>query len=245
MRKKFLIWICMFLVLCSFAYAVKPTQVTESPSLQIVYPKFDYFTYGNNITLHFHVHNSTGFLLDDNSSVCLIHLYDKNDLHILKDNLTFENPDYEIDLNTSVLNEEGAYTYIVSCETSIEAGFVSDSFIVSKYPITNEIYEGRILPSLIALGILSFFFLTIGLVLDNEHFFVKLLSFLMSLLYISLIGSSLIMPSFATLIKSIIFSVGGATFLIISYIGYYLIYYYYKKKKKEKYEWAKTLLEFG
>lgn len=136
-------YILIFILLLTTVVAPSPfTQVsTEGSVLNIIYPKNLEFPQNAKIDLHFHVFNSTGqALFNDTVNFCTFHLYNQTGNHLLKQNLTFSNEEWEIELSNTYTSTVGAYPYIVWCEEPDEKGFVSSEYFVSVNGVT---YEGR------------------------------------------------------------------------------------------------------
>ena len=122
-----------FILLVTSVFSAPPFLAEESfgDSLFIAHPIFNYYESDSNITLHFHVHNSTFFLLNESQVDCFIHVYNEKQKHILIENLTFEDVEFEIEMDKDLFEIEMAYQYLVYCNGS-QAGVYSNGFIISK-----------------------------------------------------------------------------------------------------------------
>lgn len=165
------------IIISSLGFAVPPFQKTISldPVLNIVYPKIEYIPLNSIISLHFHVYNSSGFLLKNDTVDCEIHVYNSTGNHIQEDNLSFDSNevDFYIQLNETIVNNEGKYSYIIHCNNS-EAGFISTNFEIRKNDRNNPFemtYLIALLSLLIFVGFIMFFFKHIQL---KEHWFLKI-----------------------------------------------------------------------
>ena len=208
------------------------TYVSEK--LEIAYPKLEYFESESNFTLHFHVFNSTGFPLNVSTTTCTMHLYDSQDAHILKTIMKFEDEyDYEANINTSIIKKDGAYSYIVQCLNDQQGGFVSGSFQVVNQARNKALSNGRILASVIGLGILAFFFLLLAFSLDKEdHFLLKLFAVFFSLFAIMLIPA-VILNEGSRKVLGLFYQVPLWFFIIfVTYISVYLVWHWMKKSQK-------------
>lgn len=132
---KKLLFIIIFLVLSSLVIGDKPTPQFSSRqnSLDIIFPKTEFFKIGTTPKLHFHVFNSTGNLVLNTDASCIIHVYNFTNNHLVNKNLTRDGNgiDFFWDLNDLPNNQrlEGIYPYIVWCNTTNgRAGFVSNFF---------------------------------------------------------------------------------------------------------------------
>lgn len=92
--------------------------------LEINYPLVEAYPINQNITLYFHVVNSSGNIQDNSSLNCSIHFYDPYGFYVLEDNLSYSDDDFYIEVDKSTITEPGFYSYFVSCENK-ESGYVS------------------------------------------------------------------------------------------------------------------------
>lgn len=237
----------IFIVLSVFAYAVPPqTPVnTDLPTLNIEYPKQDFFFNNKNITLHFHIYNSTSYILNDTDVDCLIHVYNSVGSHIVEENLTFDENevDFYVNISTSLLNNTN-YAYIIHCNsTQGEAGFLSTSFYVKNENETNNpefLFISVIITVLVIIGILIFLYMAI----DESHLPLK------AIIYFSILSMGLVPITFLTNFISTfsnnngISNVGNVLFsiyfifmfiILMYFAGWYTIWYIKKlQSKKEK-----------
>lgn len=157
---KRLIYLFIFVILCGSVSAVKPitnVQLTNGNNLiTIEYPKIVTFNLNKNNTFHFHIYNSTGYPLT-NTTDCNIHIYDLKGGHIANTKMAWDSTNveygYVIHANT-IINDTGSYQYIVWCNNTKEAGFVSTTFDMIKYDDNLVLYNDYYVPSCIALCIL-------------------------------------------------------------------------------------------
>lgn len=133
------------LILVSFVAAVPPFSVvqTASDNLDIAYPKNPAFIQDQSFNLHFHVFNSSGFILKPNQATCIIHIYNASNNHLLERNMTGDSNGLEfvVNLNSTHSSRIGSYPYIVQCNTTNEGGFVSTTYEVTAngtYNIENS-----------------------------------------------------------------------------------------------------------
>jgi len=70
---------------------------------------------------------------------CTIHIYNQTNNHLLRQNLTFENPDWSVELTSAYTNKIGVYPYTVWCEGE-EEGYLSTEYFVSQDGVT---FDGR------------------------------------------------------------------------------------------------------
>ena len=138
----------IFLLFATVVLSVQPTVTIQSSSgsIQIVYPKNEYFLMNTNSKLHFHVHNTTNWLLTNLTTKCNFHLYNYTGNHVFEGYLPFDSNgmDFYFDLNTTYTNKAGEYPYLVYCNTSKEAGFLSAEFVISNGTVITQTIEAPV-----------------------------------------------------------------------------------------------------
>jgi len=162
----FLILFCF----CSFVYAQPPfnTDIVEPAQvgLQISYPQFQYYSDGgNDLCLHFHVHNSTNWLMTNSTVSCIIHIYDYKGCHIVEDELSFStnDVDFEYQLYSNNVTEGENYHYLVYCNsTTGEAGFLGASFGITSDGLAPEYDGSASIGILIIFMVMSFFLIYVS-----------------------------------------------------------------------------------
>ena len=137
MKFKLLLFICILLVLSSFAFAVKyeTTLVQGGGMYDIEYPKLFYHEQDVDIELSFYVINYTGIVLKD-SITCELELYNSKGNHIYKTKLygSNDNDDYTFNISGRNFSTIGDYYYKIYCKenvTNLEGGFASIPFRVT------------------------------------------------------------------------------------------------------------------
>lgn len=123
----------LFLIPISFA-APPFIQASPSQNLIIEFPPIQFYTANQNITLDFHVFNSTGHPLTNATTTCFFHLYDMNGNAVIEGRTptTFDSVsafDWSIKLTDKNTSRLGEYTYIFQCNNTIAGGFISNSFL--------------------------------------------------------------------------------------------------------------------
>lgn len=120
----------MLVLLVVSVMAVPPvTQLAGTTGkINIVFPKNNYYPTNSNFTLHFHVFNSTGHVVTD--ADCLFHMYNGSGSHIVEEYLGLDSNgvEYRYKIPNDLLKTPGVCTYIVQCNNTYEAGWVSTSF---------------------------------------------------------------------------------------------------------------------
>ena len=126
MKSKMLLWIFVFFLLFSFVYAQPPFQEgTANEGMILEYPKYDIIKNSQNFTLHTHViYTTNGTIVDNTSTQCRLDLYNKNGQHILKENMGYEDIEFELYIGESNFTRNGEYAYIIQCNSTAAGGFV-------------------------------------------------------------------------------------------------------------------------
>ncbi|MFO7968660.1 MAG: hypothetical protein R6U15_00925 [Candidatus Izemoplasmatales bacterium] len=165
----------IMLIVFPFVNAKPPFQssIDLNNELTIIYPKFDNYIL-NNMQPHFHIYNSTGYLV--NNANCIFHIYNNSGKHILQDNLSLDsnNIDYYYDLNSSLFKKNSHYSFLVHCNNSNEAGFISGGFKVTTKG-QKDVINQNILYVPIIFGIISFILLSLYKNMNEDHWLFKLL----------------------------------------------------------------------
>ena len=139
MKNKFIVvtYGLALLLLVSLAGAIPPftpQSTVQTNALTIIYPKNTYIE-GQDFKMHFHVHNSTGALVQPNTNNlnCSIHIYNLSNSHIIEQVLGKDSNgvDWNIALNTTTFNNAGEYPYVVWCDSDTEKGFHSGQFEIT------------------------------------------------------------------------------------------------------------------
>jgi len=216
-----------------------PTQAPTGIGLQIINIKNDYLLEDSGvIDLHFHVYNSSNFILDSNKINCTIHIYNNTNNHVLISNMySDEREDIEATLGTNITGIAGYYPYIVYCNsTQKEAGFISDGFSVQLNPDPDM--DGAPLAAyILAIGFLSIILIIAAAIISPEHKMLKLAFILFS--FISFIGTALMLLPVLTryydnveLSSNVLFIVWVTVIFIVLVIFYFIIYYIWKAAAK-------------
>jgi len=129
-----LVFIMLSLLIVPSAIAAPPF-ITEPVSsevggLDIAYPPIIYYLEDSNLTLNFHVYNSTGFIMNNSDVSCIIDIYNQNGIEIIEDNLTYESDDFYYVFNYTSLDCCINYQWIVYCNGT-EAGYITGGFVVN------------------------------------------------------------------------------------------------------------------
>lgn len=246
---------CIFLLALPLSIAVKPTTTTATlapTGLVIRIPPFEYVPYAN-VTANFHVYNSSFFILDNTTTSCDLHVYNQTGGHIINNKtLPFEVEEgefyYKMDKSLFMVNKE--YGYIVYCNNTNEAGFISGSFVVTdRLETSRPEGEANILLGIILIPLVFGIFLLVGAVtLGEEHGVLRIALYLLALLtvlasmHFAMVGAVnyLNLPELEGFIGTTAFWISVAFFTIVSYFMIYFILKIFKaaaQKREEKLEY--------
>jgi len=234
MNYRFLLIFLVMIMSVTSVYSASPhiqeTIYTNSPQLEIIYPKFESFPSGQNLNLHFHIFNSSGYIMKNDTTSCVFHLYNQTGHHVLERNLSFDSNgiDFYVQINTSILDQKDYYSYIVQCESDQEAGYLSTDFLISS---GFERYNERIIAFVLAVCFLSFFFLYFAFNLDKDHFLIKLLAVFFSLSNLILIPTVFISGLEST--ARIFFNIPLSFVVLFAIYFFVYISWYYLNKLKD------------
>lgn len=149
--------------------AEPPFQSSEdlTNALKVVVPHKAAYEVDSNITMHFHVYNSTGYLVTSGHS-CYLHVYDNLDRHLFQRELTVSGNDYETYLDN--LSRRGEYPYVAWCNGT-QAGYSAASFVVTETGET-ESYDWQIGIAMLVIGVLGFL-VVMSMVIDKSNIFMR------------------------------------------------------------------------
>ena len=176
--KKIFVLPIIFLILLTSAYAVPPFQESTGVNeLVILYPKLEYYELGVNVSVHFHILNSSGYLLPLSDVTCRVHVYNAHDSHILSMYLLDDSNsmDKYLSLGTNVTGVLGKKPFNMWCNsTQGEAGYLAGIVTVTHNGLEPQLANPLIL---LLPFIFIVFFLFIAFNLSEEHLTMKFLCF--------------------------------------------------------------------
>lgn len=126
-KKQIGLLILVVLLLVNLVYAVPPftTDTSNDLGLNLRSPQADYYPYGQNVSLIFHVHNKTdGILLGDSVS-CAINIYNSTgDLIVNNNSITHLPSDqgFVYQFNTDTIRSTTQTPYHIYCNNSNQGG---------------------------------------------------------------------------------------------------------------------------
>jgi hypothetical protein len=233
MNKALFVFVLVLALFVVPAMAAKPvTQINTGIGLQIMYPGYDSYKVNTNISLHFHVYNSTGTRLENASVLCMFHIYNKtNDRHLFKKFLVPDDTEHSVDINNTVTQNLGLYTYAVDCvgNTTVqkENGFTTGSFEITNDGNIKSSEPSSFLFAIILLPmLLGLFFLYGSSQLGEDHSVFKLFLWILSfpMFFISLNYALVTIIRFYnfTEIEELI---GSTTWIIGLILGLMIVYF--------------------
>lgn len=185
----------LFFFLIIFSYQIISVPAPQAlGTLQIIYPKTEFFHYGENSSLNFHAVSALNVPLNVTNFNCQAHIYDAKNNHVMVINSLVNDSnwyDKKIILNSSVYNKLGQHSYNLFCNSSIDSGTISDTFYITR---NGEEYK----PELLAInniflilgfgliGIFCFWISTMFIDKGVEH--LKKLFFYLGLVHILIIS---------------------------------------------------------
>lgn len=133
---KFLVFCFLFFfLLINFVLSQPPFQQSSGiNSFDIDFPKIEFFKFGEDLEFNYHVFNSSGALLENDSTSCVFHLFHFNGSHLIEEDLLFDSVgnDFFFVVVDANLTSLGSYGWLVRCNNSFgSGGFVSSSFMVT------------------------------------------------------------------------------------------------------------------
>jgi len=250
MNKTLFVFVLVLAVFVVPVMSVPPFQSNVNTGLQIVYPASEAYKVNTNVSLHFHVYNSTNTRLENGSVICMFHLYNStNSRHLLRKLLIPDDTEYSVEINNSLTRDAGIYNYAVDCAgntTQKENGFFSGSFEISNDGfVKQDVLDGSMWAVVLWPFLLSLILLASAFVLDEEHNLIKIGLYMVALAFqfISLTFASSLIDRFY-FFPSMIENIGFATwifgivyFFLLSYFcvfAFIKIFLMIKTKKHEK-----------
>lgn len=223
-KKLFLILI-LFLLTLPIVFSTHIIQISDCDmGLQIIYPKTPYFLKGEDISLQFHVYNSTGYLVTNETTSCNIYIHNETGENLINEDLLFtDHRDFTVDINSTQTTITKELSYLVSCNNTNEAGFVSSTIKIKS----RQEYESENITTqyLFTIFIILFFFLGLMLILPETHYILKLLLLGLSIWLLVLVPSIIFLGYSAQtlLYKNVLFSVRLIMFYWFIYFAYEIL----------------------
>ena len=242
--KKISIIFLMFMIVTSINIIAAPPFIAEQSSgsagLFIKTPQQPYYLANTNgIDFHFHVFNETGYPLTNITVNCLLHIYNSTGNHVLKSIASYDEPDFEVEINSTISNNPDYYSYIFQCNTTNKGGFIGETFEISTTQNKESSVSGSILAIMILLPMLFGIMLLLGsFLLDPiEHNVLRI--FLLFFSFITYFISSwfgvmslIRYYNFVELTNSTITSVWIAGVMLFVILSYFMIYIFFQISQK-------------
>lgn len=160
MGKQINLWLSaffIFVILSTGLISAQPFAEQTSNNLQIQFSKFSVLTQNEDHTFFFHTINETEVLTNETLGCDfdlyhngLLNLYNTNDIDFTPPN------EWSVKVLGGNFSELGEYSYIISCNSSSQAGFTSVGFDVTHSGL--RLGEGQGTLYIILFSILIFFF---------------------------------------------------------------------------------------
>ncbi len=155
---KLFVIIFMILLVLPLTIAAPPFQTGEAEAgLTITQPKQDVIKANTDVTVNIHVFNTTtGKLVTNDSTSCLIHLYNELGDHIAYDTMAFSpnNIDFSLDIDKGNFSAGKNVGFVIQCNTTNTGGFVSGGVLVTKTGL--ELTEAQAIIYLFTILVLIF-----------------------------------------------------------------------------------------
>lgn len=171
-----------FILISQISSAPPFISTTQTGSLEIIAPTYDYITQNKDMDFYWHVFN-TSSLLTNKTTTCAYHLYSKNlkSEHIYTNNNVkgyANDRDFEVEIKGANFSTLGDYCHLIECNTTTQAGGLERCFIVTsngeQVSLSNTIL-------IIAFLIISVIFFIIGYSFRMENYLVKSSFYLLAL----------------------------------------------------------------
>ena len=233
---KKLIYILLFLVLCSIAHAVPPftaqedVQITEG--LVIDYPLLLYYPANQEIGLSFHVFNQSNGVIFGNSSVdCWAHVQNSTGQTIYSiEDINTTNYDENFYASNTGGFDVGYYGWIMHCNHTSQnlGGYVHGNFEITSTGKENILESTPLGYLVVVLSILSvaLVLFIFAFKLEDEHFILKLIMIFSSISMLILIPAFLVSNNFNVIFYKLTLNTYR---LFWVYVGIYFIYWILKK----------------
>lgn len=231
MEKRYLLIFLLGLLLISIVSAVPPIQQTQIIDTGIIIetPIIETHTYNQSFIFQVHAYNaSNGMLLTNDTTYCVLHLYDTYDgTHLVESNMSFDSNgiDFEYNISAGNFTKIGQYTALIYCSGDGIGGFFEYSFDVTT--TGNPTPEGM---PMFQMGVLLIIFATacfllyLSRIMEEQGFrifflltsLVFLMAAMLSAYMISADGNVIAATNTTTL--ALVFVLGIILFIIFIYI---------------------------
>lgn len=122
----------LLLVFSSFVFAQPPFTASEFGNAQLVItPALTSFVeVGSDLTISWHVYNSSGFILNASFVSCNFHFYSQSGVELIDSSSLFNANEYYFVVSGDNISSRGTYPYLIYCNNT-QAGFYSSEVIVT------------------------------------------------------------------------------------------------------------------
>lgn len=218
-------------LLILFIFFILTNIVVASPNtLDIEVPLINIFKTGQQIEIHAHVFNTTGYPLNGSTVSCVLILHNTTGHHAFEKEMVSYTTDFRSVLNSSVMNFVGQGSYFITCNTTSKGGVLARNILVSING--KEDNPNLMLPIILGLSIVIIMLSLLGWIafkldLDKVSFWVMFTSwsmafielvYMVGLLFINEAGGSLVgLLKMNFYVMAIVFFGVGFTVLITIY----------------------------
>jgi len=222
--KKTAFIVCLIAILSVVVVFGEPPFTPQASSgtgvLNIIYPKNPAIPQGLGGDLHIHVFNSTGTAMTNTTvEFCTVHIYNNTGNHILEQNMTFEDVEWELSVNSSLTSNTGNFPYLIWCSGSDESGFASGTFVITDDGLLHEDGTPLIAVALIIIGTIALLFVFANSI-DGEQEWSQALK-----LFVNIIGLIIMMIGGGFGIKALeVFNFGTSITNIVSMMYFVLLF---------------------
>lgn len=233
MGKKFFLFLIVLIALSSFVFADKTYQVNTNGGLSIIYSKDEIFKADTNLSLHYHVFNSSNYLLANTQYNCTAHILNENQIHVYEGNLINNGNNIDKLVNIDGKNLSiGFYTVNLWCNSSSQAGFLSNYFYITQDGLEDNTDSKFTFVLLFGILLVISFLLILAFKLDEVHKILKTFILLITIYLVLMIPRALVVlinnEISKDLLKYYTFFITIVTWYILFYFIWSIAEYYGK-----------------
>lgn len=220
----------MFILLSVSTLAFIQTSEFNNDQLVILTEKVYSYEKNKNITLSFHIHNSTGGIINNNNLDCNLYMYGSNGSIIYQSNLlnNSNNVDMYTSIGSDVTNFEGQASFNVDCNaTNGENGYISDIIYFTNTGRYDENSGFKWFAIIFSITIMTIMFAVLAtMIKDTALKTMKIFFFIMSVINTLMLGVIAYMVSLNPydVISYRNLGLGYASINIISILGFVWFY---------------------
>lgn len=137
----------------------------------------EYFMLGEDIVLRTIVFNDSSFINSDDAD-CFLQVFGLNGSLLINASMNYSEPNFYVDLNSSVTSSLGIIPYVIWCNTSSEVDYSSEVFVVQNRIFAFDYWYNNILAivlvfiaSIVFFGMIGYFCLKFSGVNEDKTTF--------------------------------------------------------------------------